>query len=118
MGRPLPFAVSLAPLTGGYEPVPTDRRVSGEPLTRYLSALTSADGRLDAGTWEGTAGSWRVSYSETEVCLLLAGRVRLVASDGTAREFTAGEAFVVPSGFEGTWEVLEPARKLYVIYQP
>jgi len=114
----LPFALSLAPLHGGYEPVPADRRVSGAPLTRYLSALTSADGRLDAGTWEGTAGSWRVNYTETEVCLLLDGRVRLIADDGQAREFTAGEAFVVPSGFQGIWEVLEPARKLYVIYQP
>jgi uncharacterized cupin superfamily protein len=25
---------------------------------------------------------------------------------------------VIPAGFTGTWEVLEPTAKLYVIYEP
>ena len=43
--------------------------------------------------------------------------MRLTASDGTACEFAAGDAFVVPAGFTGTWETLEPARKHYVILE-
>ena len=118
MNTPLPQLLPVAPLDGPSEPVDPDRLVSGQPVTRYASAFASADGRLDVGRWEGTVGSWRVSYSETEVCLLLAGRVRLTSAAGEAREFVAGQAFLVPGGFEGVWEVLEPARKLYVIYQP
>jgi uncharacterized cupin superfamily protein len=30
----------------------------------------------------------------------------------------AGDSFVVPAEFEGTWEVLEPAVKLYAIFEP
>jgi uncharacterized cupin superfamily protein len=41
----------------------------------------------------------------------------LVAADGTAREFGPGDAWVIPSGWRGTWETLEPARKHYVIYE-
>ena len=30
---------------------------------------------------------------------------------------SAGESFVVPRGFVGTWEVVEPTKKTYVIYE-
>jgi len=49
---------------------------------------------------------------------MTAGRIRITDEGGTQREFGAGDTFVVPAGFEGTWEVLEAARKLYVIYEP
>ena len=29
----------------------------------------------------------------------------------------AGDSFVVPSGFGGSWEVLEDCRKLYAIFE-
>ena len=32
--------------------------------------------------------------------------------------FAAGASFVIPAGFRGVWEVLEPTSKLYVIYEP
>ena len=31
---------------------------------------------------------------------------------------SAGDSVVVPRGFIGTWEVVEPTRKIYVIYEP
>ncbi len=64
-----------------------------------------------------TRGSWRVRYSEHEFCHLLEGRVRISAEDGTRYEFLAGDSFVIPAGFAGSWEVLEDCRKLYAIYQ-
>ena len=33
-------------------------------------------------------------------------------------DFGPGDCFVVPAGFRGVWEVLEPARKFYAIYEP
>ena len=33
------------------------------------------------------------------------------------QSFEKGDAFVVPAGFDGTWENLEPARKYYAIFE-
>ena len=118
MSTPLPLPLSLAALTGPLEPVPAEQLRGGQPACRYASAFTSRDGHFDVGLWEGTPGSWEVAYTENEVCLLLAGRVRLTARTGEIAEFSAGEAFLVPAGFQGEFAVLESARKLYAIYQP
>ena len=47
-----------------------------------------------------------------------AGRVRMRGDDGSDTTVVAGDSFVIPAGFEGTWEVLEFARKLYAVYEP
>jgi hypothetical protein len=41
----------------------------------------------------------------------------ITSDDGLVRTIRAGDAFVSPAGFSGTWEVLEPARKYYAIYE-
>ena len=33
------------------------------------------------------------------------------------KEFGAGSTFALPAGFKGTWETLEPVKKIYVIWQ-
>ena len=48
---------------------------------------------------------------------MAAGRSRLIAADGTVTEVQAGDEFVIPRGFEGTWEVLVCTRKSYVIFE-
>jgi uncharacterized cupin superfamily protein len=47
--------------------------------------------------------------------VLLEGRVRLTAQDGSVSEFAAGDAFVVPGGFTGIWENIGRVRKHYAI---
>jgi uncharacterized cupin superfamily protein len=75
----------------------------------------AADGRLFGGLWEGEPGALRlVPYPYDEVCVMLEGRVALVDEAGGRREFGAGEAFFVPRSFAGTWETLEPSRKIFV----
>jgi len=46
------------------------------------------------------------------------GRVRLSDDHGHDWTFDVGDAFLVPSGFQGWWETLEPAQKFYAIYEP
>ncbi len=118
MNKPLPRLLSVAPVSGSGEPVAVERLRAGQPLTKVRNDYAAADGHFDAGIWESSPGRWRVSYTEHEVCVLLAGHVRLIAADGKAVEFQAGDSFVVPAGFEGEWETVEAARKLYVIYTP
>lgn len=94
-----------------------DRLVSGNPRQQVWNVLSSADGRFHTGEWASGTGAWRVNYTEYELCHLLAGVVRLSDEQGESRLYRAGDSFVIPSGFRGTWEVLEPCRKLYAIYE-
>lgn len=91
--------------------------VSGNPTTRLQNYFSDDSGQFHSGIWESTPGKWRVSYSENEFCGILAGRLVLTDANGRAREFKAGDAFVIPAGFEGTWETVEPVRKWYAIFE-
>jgi uncharacterized protein len=118
MNMPMPRLLALGPVSGSGDPVAADRLVAGQPIAKVRNDYSAADGHFDAGVWESSPGRWRVRYTEHEVCVLLAGRVRLLAPDGAVAEFAAGDSFVVPAGFEGEWETVETTRKLYVIYTP
>lgn len=95
-----------------------ERIVSGDPVTIAHNYFSDSSGVFFAGKWESTSGRWRVTYRECEFCYVLHGRVRIEALSGKHWEFGAGDAFVVPAGFTGIWEVLEPMAKLYVIFEP
>ena len=91
--------------------------VSGDPATGVQNYFTDGTGQFFAGIWESSPGKWRVSYAENEFCGILSGRVILTGADGKAQEFKTGDAFVIPAGFEGTWETIEPVRKWYAIFE-
>ncbi len=92
--------------------------LAGTPKQRIWNYFSDASGVFHAGRWASSPGLWRVRYTESEFCYLLSGVVRLRESHGNENTFHAGSAFVIPSGFSGTWEVLEACEKLYCIYQP
>ena len=98
--------------------VAAERMVSGEPCrTTTWNHYTDPTGQFFAGFWASDVGAMKVSYTEEELCVLLEGRIRLIDSSGASREFGAGSAFVIPAGFEGVWETLEPVKKIYTIWQ-
>lgn len=97
---------------------PADRCLSGQPTQRTWNHYTSPDGKFFAGVWEAEPGHWRIAYTEHELCLILAGHSVIRDASGQARHLRAGDEFVIPAGFEGSWEVLETTRKIYAIYQP
>jgi uncharacterized cupin superfamily protein len=94
-----------------------DRLISGSPVQQLSNAFSDPEQRFHVGRWSSTAGSWRVRYTEWELCHLLSGKVRLIAEGGRDWLFIAGSTFLVPSGFKGVWEVLEPCEKIYAIYE-
>lgn len=77
--------------------------------------FTDAAGELSVGFWVHQPGVLNVNYTEDEVCVILEGEVRLVAADGSAETYKAGDMFFIPAGFKGAWETLVAVRKLYVI---
>jgi uncharacterized cupin superfamily protein len=111
----IPF-VAPAPEPQRYSP-PAERIVSGNPAQTAWNYYSSADGRFNSGIWECAIGKWRVVFTESEFCQLLAGTIIVTNEDGSQRTYRAGDAFVSPAGFTGWWEVTEPARKYYAIYE-
>lgn len=95
-----------------------DRLVAGDPEQRAWNAFTDATGQFHAGHWSSTRGVWRVRYTESELCVLLRGRVELVSESGARATFGPGDAFVVPAGYTGTWAVREDCTKIYAIFVP
>ena len=94
-----------------------DRLIAGDPRQSVANYFTDASDQFFAGRWSSSRGKWRIRYSESEFCVLTRGRVVLENSSGGRWEFAAGDAFVVPSGFEGSWEVTEDCTKFYAIFE-
>ena len=94
-----------------------DRLLAGKPVTRVSNYFGDATQQFFAGRWAATRGKWRVRYTENELCVMTAGRVVIESAAGQRNTFTVGDAFVVPAGFSGTWEVLEDCSKIYAIFE-
>jgi uncharacterized protein len=114
MSEILSFKNLPAPVPSAPDP---GQVVAGDPRQQVWNVLSSADGRFHVGEWASGPGAWRVHYSETELCHLLAGAIRITSEQGAIQEYRAGDSFVIPAGFRGVWEVLETCRKIYAIYE-
>ncbi|MEZ5533256.1 MAG: cupin domain-containing protein [Steroidobacteraceae bacterium] len=95
-----------------------DRLLAGSPVQHAWNAYSDAGEQFHAGYWSSTRGVWRVRYTECELCVLTAGRVELVSDSGVRVSYGAGDAFVVPAGYSGTWSVIEDCTKIYAIFIP
>jgi uncharacterized cupin superfamily protein len=123
MNDPLgPAVIRVDEAAGGEEKLDLDvaRLAPGSlvPAQFVRNAYTDDTGRFFGGIWRSSVGAWRVAYTENELCVLTAGRVRVSDDAGRSWTFGPGDCFVMPSGFQGLWEVLEPAQKFYAIYEP
>lgn len=98
-------------------PAAPDRLRAGSGAAVLWNAWSDPAGRLHFGHWQGEPGVLDVHYTETELCVIIEGRVRLTGPDGAA-EFGPGEAFVIEGGFEGTWESIGRVTKIYAILDP
>ena len=94
-----------------------DRIIAGDPAQSAQNLYTSVDGRFSSGIWAAERGTWKVVFTESEFCHMLEGIIVVRGDDGSHATFKAGDAFVTPAGFTGTWEIVEPARKYYAFYE-
>lgn len=94
------------------KPAP-EKVIAGDP--EHTTWAVDQRGTLYAGLWHSTAGTWRVSYDEWEYVHILEGVSVLTDAQGHETLLQAGDSFVIRPGFSGTWCVLEPTLKDYVI---
>ena len=98
--------------------VAPDKLLAGNPRQAAWTQYTDAGGRFFAGTWRSTPGKWTIRYTEEEYCEILSGVSIITAADGAAMRVQAGDRFVIPRGFAGSWEVVETTTKHFVIFEP
>jgi uncharacterized protein len=96
---------------------PADRLLAGQPELEVRNFFADESQQFFAGRWAATRGKWRVRYTENELCVMTAGRVIIESADGERYSFGVGDAFVIPAGFSGTWEVIEDCAKIYAIFE-
>jgi uncharacterized protein len=90
----------------------------GEYKMKTWNHFTGEDGRLYCGIWESTPGKVAIDYKEWEFCHFIEGKAIIANEDGRRWTLKAGDGFIIPAGFKGTWETIEKVRKHYVILMP
>ena len=94
-----------------------DKLVAGNPLQTVWMHYTDASRQFLVGLWRSEPGKWKVHYTEEEYCHLLEGVSVIEDTAGHAVTVKAGDSFVVPRGFVGTWEVVQRTTKRFVIFE-
>jgi len=111
------FDFAAITVTGEASSPTGDRILSGAPVQTVRNLFADSTGQFFAGTWSSTTGRWQVRYTENEFCHVLTGIIRITDEAGRVCTFGPGASFVVPAGFTGQWEVVEPATKVYAIFE-
>lgn len=93
-----------------------------EPAADKLTAATKAygdpTGALTCGIWRSKPNRLEVTYARDEFCLIVEGEVHLTDAAGRTEIYRAGDAFVVPAGFKGVWDMPVAVVKHYVLHAP
>lgn len=98
--------------------VAPEKLIAGNPRQSVWTQYADPSGKFFAGTWASEVGKWSIHYTEEEECRILEGVSIITDAQGHAVTVRAGDRFVIPRGFTGTWEVEEPTRKTFVVYEP
>jgi len=74
-------------------------------------------GPTNVGAWACTAGGFQGSPNRptTEVFHVLEGLCFLTNLDGSSQRVTAGDTVVLPKGWSGRWDIIEPIRKIFAV---
>ena len=95
-----------------------DKRIKGKPRRVTNEYFANALHGVRAGTWQAEAGSYRVELADTkhEFFHITSGRVQVSQPDGSdAKSYAAGDTGIIPPGFKGIFEIIEPASKFWVV---
>ena len=94
--------------------------LSGDPKQSGFFTGTDPEDRFQTGMWACQPGKYRVDRYHAdcyEFGYILEGKVRITDDEGASEVYQAGDTIVTPKGFKGTWEILEPFRKVLAIYK-
>ncbi|MGK3122847.1 cupin domain-containing protein [Candidatus Pantoea formicae] len=101
------------PLTSAGQRAGADQ---GDPQIALQTLAPDATGSL--GIWECQPGGWPVhNRPDTEFTFIISGVAKLTdEKTGEVVEITGGDLVILPPGWSGRWDIIEPVRKVYAIY--
>lgn len=94
---------------------PVASPLRGDSRTRGVLLHKGPKGCPEAGLWECTPGAWSCRVDHAEFCYFLSGRCAYTDAAGERVELRGGDAAFFPSGWNGTCEVIDTVRKVYMI---
>ncbi|EXJ11958.1 cupin domain-containing protein [Nitrincola nitratireducens] len=94
-----------------------EKRLEGNPKQTLWMEYTDLTKQYFVGVWRSEVGKWKVHYTEEEYCHITEGVSVVTDEQGVAIRLEPGDEFVIPRGFQGTWEVIEATTKRFVIYE-
>ena len=112
---PIEFA-GLSP-AGVVKYSPPESLVNGNPRQVVQTFYESAEHSFRSGIWQGEIGAYRLDYpvGKHEFFYITEGRVRVTPDEGGASEYGPNDACLLPPGFKGVFEILEAAKKYFVV---
>ena len=118
MAKNIDDLINFATSTASIEryPTPANRLVKGTPEQINQTHFNVGDNFI-VGEWGSEVGCWKTKYTENEFVYIISGKVILRDIDGREMMLQAGDKVCIPAGFEGEWEIVEAAKKIYAIYE-
>ena len=114
--RLVPLERSVIDRDGAANPAVFGAILAGSPAEACVNVFDAGNARFACGVWECTPGIVAMKdWPYDEFCILLTGRVLITPEAGAPQEYAQGDAFVIPKGFTGTWDIRETVRKYYAI---
>jgi len=84
---------------------------------RTATGYASTDRRFVVALWESDPGILKTdNYPHDEYCFVITGDLVITNRSGSEQEFHAGDSFVIPKGWAGTWNMKTPFKKQYVAF--
>lgn len=88
--------------------------VPGKPVPEAGSNM-SYGGSLRTGIFAGGPGVIRLQdWPDDEEVVLVSGHLVIVSDDGKSSSFGPGDVFVIPKGFNGTYEMKDKMKEIYI----
>jgi uncharacterized protein len=80
---------------------------------RPSSMKLEIQGVYDWPIWKKEVSKFEWSYTQTEICYFLRGKVIVTPEGGEPQEFGRGDLVTFPAGMKCTWEILKDVEKHY-----
>lgn len=114
MSNTIAISTNTAPEAGE---ISEGKLLSGNAAIKLWHAFSDQSDRFHVGHWASEECSYSVNFTENELCVIVEGSVSLTSEDGTVAVYNAGDAFVVPAGFKGTWTSKGSVKKIYASFE-
>jgi uncharacterized protein len=73
---------------------------------------------LDVDIWETYPGRLQGEFTDSgEVIYVISGRMTATEDGKDAQQVEPGDLVIFPVGWQGFWEVTDPLKKVYVIFE-